>query len=184
MTEKHEIMWKMKEYQDKSVYLDIHNWLNNELFTWNWLILILFLIVPWIIWIKVFERKRVIEILLFGALVFIPTTYLDSVGEDLSFWIYPTELFPWDLRAFGFDISMVSVTYMLIYQYFGSWKSYIIAQISMSFIFSFIGEPLSHYLDLVLYIKWTYFYSFLYYIILGISVKTTVEKIKRYTPKC
>lgn len=54
----------------------------------------------------------------------------------------------------------------------------------MAFIFSFIGESLSHYLDLVLYIKWTYFYSFLYYIILGISVKTIVEKIKRYNPKC
>jgi hypothetical protein len=180
MTAKYEIMWKMRHYQDKYVDLDIKGWLDNELFSWNWWILIFLLIVPWIVWIKVLERKRLIEILLFGTFVFIPTNLLDTIGDDLRFWIYPTELFPWDLRAFGFDASMVTITYMLIYQYFHSWKSYIIAQVSMAFLFAFIGEPLCHYLDLVLYIEWKYFYSFIYYIILGISVKATLEKLIRF----
>lgn len=180
MTEKHELMWRTREFQDMYVYLDFQGWLNYELFTWNWWLLLVSLIVPWIVWFKLIDFKRVIEILLFGALVFIITTYLDTIGEDLRFWVYPTELFPWDLRGFGFDISMVTVTYMLIYQYFNSWKSFVIALISMAAFFAFIGEPVCHYLELVTYIRWTYSYSFLYYIILGLSIKRLMKILLRF----
>ncbi|WP_421385328.1 CBO0543 family protein [Bacillus salacetis] len=168
-----------RELQDIYTQTDFQYWLEYELFSWNWWILVAFVIVPWALWVKVLDRKRVMEIILFGSLVVIPTTYLDAIGSDLRFWMYPTELIPVTPRAIAFDMSMVVVAYMLIYQYFSSWKSFIIALVCMALLFAFIGEPLSHVLHLVYYFKWKYIYSFVYYILLGLLNKAILEKVKR-----
>jgi hypothetical protein len=35
----------------ENVKQDIDQWLNNELFTWNWWILVIFVILPFLLWI-------------------------------------------------------------------------------------------------------------------------------------
>jgi hypothetical protein len=161
-----------------NVRQDINHWLEYELFTWNWWILVAFILIPLITWILVVDRKRLLEFLLVWSLVIIPTSYLDAIGVDLKFWVYPVQFLPITPRAIPFDIFMVGITYMLLYQYFSKWKTYIIALITMALTFAFIGEPISHYLNLVFYIKWKYYFSFLYYIVLGITVKAIVDKCK------
>jgi hypothetical protein len=161
-----------------NVKQDVHNWLNNELFSWNWWVLVGFILIPLIIWIKVVDRKRMLEYLLVWTLVIISTSYLDAVGADLKFWTYPVQFLPITPRAIPFDIFMVGITYMLLYQYFSSWKTYIIALVIMASTFAFIGEPFSHLLNLVYYIKWKYYYSFIFYIVLGITVRVIVINCK------
>jgi hypothetical protein len=162
----------------ENVKQDINHWLNYELFTWNWWILVAFIVIPLTTWIIVVERKRMLEFLLVWTLVIIPTSTLDAVGIDLLFWVYPVQFIPITPRALPFDIFMVGITYMLLYQYFSKWKNYIIALIIMALCFAFIGEPVSKYLNLVYYLKWKYHYSFLYYIALGIIVKAIVNRYK------
>ena len=70
-----------------------------------------------------------------------------------------------------------SVAYMLLYQYFKTWKSFSVGLVSMAAIYAFIGEPLTHWLDQTLYIKWKHIYSFFYYILAGILVRWMVEKV-------
>lgn len=162
----------------ENVKQDINHWLNNELFTWNWWLLVGFIVLPLILWIKVFDRKRILELLLVWTLVIIPTSYLDSIGIDLKFWVYPVQFIPLTPRALPFDFFMVGIAYMLLYQFFSSWRKYLIVLVIMAFTYAFIGEPLSQALNLVHYIKWKYIYSFFYYIILGVTVKWIVNKCK------
>ncbi|MFJ8268283.1 hypothetical protein [Peribacillus asahii] len=54
---------------------------------------------------------------------------------------------------------------------------YTLALVAMAVIYAFIGEPLAHWLDQTLYIKWRYIYSFFYYILTGIAVKWMVDKV-------
>lgn len=162
----------------ENVRQDINQWVNNELFTWNWWVLVVLILLPLIIWIKVVDRKRLLEFLLVWTLVIISTSYLDAIGVDLKFWVYPNQFLPITPRAIPFDIFMVGITYMLLYQFFSTWKTYFIALLIMAFTFAFIGEPMSHLLNLVYYIKWQYYYSFLYYIVIGITVKAIVGKCK------
>ncbi|MBT2704209.1 CBO0543 family protein [Bacillus sp. ISL-35] len=119
-----------------------------------------------------------LELLLVWTLAIIPTIYLDSAGYDLQFGLYPVKFIPIIPNATPFNIFMVGITFMLLYQYLSSWKTYIKGLIIMASTFAFIGEPLSHYLNLVYYIKWKYHYSFMYYIVLGITVKAIVNKCK------
>lgn len=142
MEEKYEILWRLRKIQDKLISEEIEAWLNNEFLTLHSWILVGFLILPWIIWFKFADRTRLLETVLFGILVIIPTTILDYIGNYLSFWEYPTRLLPITPRAIAFDMVMVPVAYMLMYQYFKTWRTFIIALLCMAGMFAFIGEPI------------------------------------------
>jgi hypothetical protein len=136
--------------------LNLEGWLKNELFTWEWWILVVFLISPWILWVKLAKGTKIMETILFGSLVIIPTTYPDALVIALEFWRYPVKLLPFTPRAIPFDMSMVPVAFMLLYQYFGTWTSFCVSLVIMSLVYAFIGEPLSTWLGLVNYVNWKY----------------------------
>jgi hypothetical protein len=169
---------KTIETHHEMVKNDVDHWMNYELFTWNWWILVSFIVIPLGIWLKLVDRNRLLEILLFGTVVIILTSTLDAVGVDLKFWVYPVQFMPLTPRALPFDIFMVGITFMLLYQYFIKWRSFLLALLLMSVCFAFIGEPVSKKLNLVYYIRWKYYYSFFFYIILGVCIKALVDKCK------
>lgn len=169
---------KTVQTHHENVKQDIEHWINYELYTWNWWILVAFIVIPLWIWIKLVDRNRLLEILLFGTSAIILTSTLDAVGVDLKFWVYPVQFTPLTPRALPFDIFMVGITFMLLYQYFQKWRSFLIALFIMAFSFAFIGEPISKKLNLVYYIKWKYYYSFFFYMIVGICLKAFVDKCK------
>lgn len=163
--------------EDKLYHLELNGWLKNEFLTWEWWILVGFLVVPWVIWAKLVKRDIILEILLFGTIIIITTTLLDVVGLQYRFWDYPIAFLPIIPKAFPFDFSMIPVAYMLIYQYFRTWKFFIIAQITMALTYAFIGEPFSEWVELVYYFEWRYSYSFIYYIIVGIGTRALILKL-------
>ncbi|WP_235820424.1 hypothetical protein [Halalkalibacter krulwichiae] len=75
--------------EDKLYHLELNGWLKNEFLTWEWWMLVGFLIVPWVIWVKLVKRNIILEILLFGTIIMMITTLLDVVGAQYSFWDYP-----------------------------------------------------------------------------------------------
>jgi hypothetical protein len=168
---------KVNRLEQEAHRIDTEGWLNYELFTWQWWILLAFLILPWILWAKIANPKKLLETVLFGTLVCILTVFLDVIGMKYKFWRYPYQLLPISPRAISFDMSMVPVAYMIIYQYFNTWKKFILALMIMALLFAFIGEPFSVWADLVEYIRWKYVYSFLFYIVTGIFVRWIVLKM-------
>ncbi len=173
--------------EDQLFVLDAKGWLENEFLTWDWWILLCFFVVPWMLWFIMKKRKWFVESLLFGVIVMNVTLLLDTVGMQFTFWEYPVEFLPIIPRGFPFDVSMVPVAFILLFQYFHTWKSFIIAQVIMAVAYAFIGEPFCEWLNLVHYLKWNYLYSFVYYIILGIGVRALILKCmmvsKRYYEK-
>ncbi|MDB5055125.1 MAG: hypothetical protein JWM44_3175 [Bacilli bacterium] len=143
----------------------------------QWWLLLAFIIVPWLILVKVVDKKRKLEIVACGLFVAITTKILDLVGYNLNFWDYPIQIIPLVPEAFAFDLSMIPVAYMLLYQYFKTWKSYCIGLVCMSVVYAFIAEPFCNWIMVVIYIKWRYIYSAVYYIVIGITVRAVVENL-------
>ncbi|WP_318184054.1 CBO0543 family protein [Metabacillus idriensis] len=108
----------------------------------------------WIIWSKLVKRDIILEILFVWYHNYHTTTLLNVVGLHYRFWDYPIAFLPIIPRAFPFDFSMIPVAYMLLYQYFRTWKFFIIAQITMALTYAFIGEPFSEWVELVYYFEW------------------------------
>ncbi|WP_085449859.1 CBO0543 family protein [Halalkalibacter krulwichiae] len=161
--------------EDKLYHLELNGWLKNEFLTWEWWMLVGFLIVPWVIWVKLVKRNIILEILLFGTIIMMITTLLDVVGAQYSFWDYPIAFLP--IIPWAFPFEMVPVAYMLLYQYFRTWKFYILAQVIMALTYAFIGEPFCEWFNLVNYVEWRYRYSFMYYIIVGIVTRAFILKL-------
>ncbi|WP_443142223.1 CBO0543 family protein [Pseudalkalibacillus sp. R45] len=117
------------------------------------------------------------EILIFGLLLSTIVILLDTTGVNNEWWRYNSKLFRIVPHFIPMDYSVLPVGYMITYQFFGSWKRYIIASIVLSSIGAFIIEPLFIYLDVYEQLKWSHFYSFVIYILIAIVLKFTIERI-------
>ncbi|MGP4042184.1 CBO0543 family protein [Gracilibacillus sp. D59] len=153
------------------------NWINYGLFTWSWWFLALGIFIPWLIFIKYFDRNRALPIWCVGFIVIIITSFFDDLGSELGIWIYPVKFVPVGLIAYPFDFSIIPVGYMLIYQFCNTWKSFGIALVSLAAFFAFIGEPVSVWIGTVKYLKWNYIYSFIFYIVTGVIAKAFIQKV-------
>ncbi|HYF82410.1 MAG TPA: CBO0543 family protein [Clostridia bacterium] len=154
------------------------DWINNDIFTFGWWVLLLSLIIPWFIWYRLVDKGRLKEMLLYLAMTSSIAILLDEIGSTLTMWVYPVKVIPILPRLIPANYSMVPIIFVLIYQYFPKWKSFIIANIILTFVFSFILEPILVWMNLYDLITWKYIYSIPTYLFTAILLKWFIEKIK------
>jgi len=167
------------DIQDLSIQLQIQHWLKYELFTPQACLLLGMLILPWFVWWKLVDKKRFLEIIIFGMLICTAATILDEVGCQLNWWDYRYDIEPLFPRLIPMNFTVLPIMYMLIYQYFTKWKSFITANIIASALFSFVGEPLFSMTGIYVLLKWKHYYSFPIYFILAIIFKLILNWIKK-----
>lgn len=168
-------MEKIQEQMD----VMLHSYWSHNLFKWQWWLLLGLTIIPWVIWWKVVDKKRVHEIFGMGFVVTIIATLLDVLGWNHYMWTYPIQLLPMCTPLFPFDLTIVPVSHMLVYQYFRTWKSFILAEIVAALFFAFISEPLLVKFGIYKVIKWKHLYSFPIYLGKTIVGKWLIEKMKK-----
>jgi hypothetical protein len=68
----------------RSIFKEIayEHWLNDDLLTWKWWLILGLTIIPWIIWWKIVDRSRRQEIFVFGLIIGILAMILDNLGTD------------------------------------------------------------------------------------------------------
>jgi len=155
----------------------IQNWINQDLFSYQWWILLGALVVPWWVWWKHVDKSRLIEITLLGLMTWIITSFLDAILSELCLWEYNYYVIPLWPRLISADFTIVPVIYMFVYQYFREWKGFLIAMLVVSVLFTFIGELLLVWLNIYTLNEWKHYYSFPIYFVLGASVKYLTQWI-------
>jgi len=171
-------MERVLELQKELTDIKINHWINEELFSPLWWLQLVLFILPWVIWWKLADKKRITDILAFGLLVLIVSTLFDRMGNELLFWAYPVKLIPLFPSLLSFDFAGLPVAYMLIYQYCPKWTQFIIANILASAAYSFVVEPAIIKLGFYQIYKWKFIYSFPIYILIAASLKGLLEYIK------
>jgi hypothetical protein len=159
--------------------ISYEHWLRYEVFTFDWWFLLALSIIPWIIWWKVLDKNRVNEIIMFGLLVGLISVIIEYIGEYIALWWgYKIKLFPGVTLLFPFDLTVLPVSYMLVYQYFPKWLSFFIGMFILSFGAAFVFEPILDWMDIYVLLTWKYVYSFPIYFVMGLFFKWLVKKIK------
>lgn len=172
-------MQKLIDLQAEHTHLQIQHWLHQELFRCQWWILVFTLFVSiFLIWLLV-DRKRLTELLLFFSLISYIVSTLDSIGLNLTLWVYVYHDLPTFNRLVSVDIGALPLIYMLGYQYFPRWSPYLIVQVVASLVFSFIFEPFFSWIGILDYLSWRHVYSFPIYIFLGVIMKGMVDYVKK-----
>lgn len=159
---------RMMDLQEELLSLRISDW-NDKVFSWQWAFLALMLILPWIIWWKIVDRRRIAEIFSLGLLVSLISSLLNGNGLNLLLWSYPYKLLPFSPRAYSFSLSVIPVTFMLLYQYLPKLRSFVVGTALIAGTTAFIVQPLLSLAGIYKLMKWNYFYSFLVLLSMGIG---------------
>lgn len=162
--------------QEQLSYVRWVYWRENVLFSPIWWLLLINTLVVIGIWWRFVDRKRIGRILLFGFIVFSSVMFLDMLGGELQWWDYPSMVLPWGARVISVDI-MIAIYFMLIYQKFRRWRSFILASVIMATFFAFVFEPLARMINIYEPIRWKYVYSIPIYTALSAAAKWIAEKI-------
>ncbi len=172
---------RMMELEQEITALRISDWY-EKVFSFQWFFIVFLLIIPWIIWWKLVNRKQIAEIFSFGLMITATSSLLNGIGLQLPLWTYPYKLLPYTGSMYMPSYSVLPVTFMLLYQYFRSWKSFSIATIVIASIFAFILQPFLSLLGMYTMINWSYFYSFVIYILMGLGLRLLLQVILQRKP--
>ena len=160
------------------VQLRYEHWMQYEVYTGMWWLLLCAWILPWIVWLFLVKRQQITELFCYGITVMFTITILDEIGLMKGLWTYSIKIIPYTPYLESIDWGILPVVYMLIYQYFPDWNGFIIAQITLAALYSFVGEPfLKENLEVYLLLDWKYIYSFPIYIILAIMPKVVIKAL-------
>jgi len=165
------------EYEKLLYKANFQYWVNNVAFTPRWWILLGLLVVPWIAWYSLVDKKRIVEMLVYGALMSGIILLIDEIGSELTLWAYPVKITPLFPHLMPLNYSLAPIIYMLLYQYFPKWKSFIIAAVITSTVLTLILLPLATRWSFLILLKWKYVYSTFIFIIAALISKLFIETV-------
>lgn len=152
-------------------------WSADVLWSWQWWLLLALLFLPWMVWWRLVDKRRLTEICLLGMFVLATASWMDELGTDLILWYYPFKIIPWYPQLVPINYSVMPITYMLIYQYTPKWSVYVIAMAVMAALYSWIAEPALEFLGMYQVITWKFSYSFPLYLLIAVSHRWLLGKI-------
>ena len=154
-------------------------WLNTNLFSFQWWIILVLNILFFYIALRILDRARLFELLTVGGLIVLFSTVLDAIGGHYQLFAYPISLTPVIPSFFTADYIILPVIYMLLYQSFSSWKSFIIVNLISGLFLAFVIENLFRWLNIYQYMNWNSFYSLIVYLGMTIIMKWIMNNLAR-----
>lgn len=155
----------------------VEYWLQTNIHSWQWYVLLAMLIIPYIIWWKLVDKKRLLPIVAMGLMVMTTSNWMDQVGSELGWWYYPYKTLPVFPQMIPVNYSMLPVGYMLLYQYFVPWRSYLVAATVMTAIMTWVSEPVVHWMGIYVLVSWKYSFSFPVYMVIAYTHKRIIDAI-------
>lgn len=122
--------------------LVLKDWLQNDLFKRNWWISVVFLLFSYILCFMLIDKKRRSKILLFGCLVTVASFVYEVFGFSFVLWSFSTKIFPITPAIFMFNITVLPLYYMLVYQYSPTWKRFFLLNALAACVFSLVLLPI------------------------------------------
>jgi hypothetical protein len=159
--------------------LEMDHWLHQDLFSFQWWIILSVNVIFFVIFLFFIDRKRTFHIAFAYMVCYFIVCVSDDLGEYFGRWSYPHQLIPFTSQFDAVEFAVVPVTITLIYQTFNSWRMYLLSGMIVSFIYAFVGLPIFVFLNITKLNNWNYFYSFLVLLVTFILVKFIPDSIAR-----
>ena len=166
-------------YQTHMVFTQqrIEYWLQNNLFTWQWWLLIALLILPVFLWWKVVDKKRLLSIVTMGLMVTVTSNWMDQVGSELGWWYYPYHVVPFSSQFIPVNYSLMPIGYMLLYQNYPRWPAFIAISAITAAVLTWLFEPLFSWFGMYHLVFWKFSFSFPFYVLIAFSHKWLADKL-------
>ena len=136
-------------------------WLTTELFSFTWWFSVLFLGISYFLWWKLLDKSKLVELLLFGSLIAVVSSFIDLIAENLVLWQYTVKILPFSPAFFPFHLTLAPLVLMLVYQYSDSWNKFLRYSVIAGGIYAFAIIPLFVLVGESRLIHWNYFNNFI-----------------------
>lgn len=151
---------------------DIRAGLWREAFlTLSWWFIAIVIAASYVIWWKLVDKRRIIEILLYGSFIAVARVIYDNWGISSGRWTYVIDLVPIGYSLFLNDLTVIPLFLMLVYQYSPDWKSFFARLLAVQGTISFLFWPLTMYLGILLVHDWKLYYSFILMLITASTMR-------------
>ncbi len=153
----------MYEKERELAKLSIQNWISKEVFSFQWFLMVVVLIILYVIWIKLIDKKRATELLLIGSLESVSKLIVVAVLLDntLGLYEYKVRLLPLPANIFASSVTISPIIIMLVTQYTKSWKGFILWTAIGNAFLNFVILPIYKYVGIIEFHNWNVFYHFL-----------------------
>lgn len=168
----------VKKVRENLKEVSTSHWFQDDLFSWKWWFLLLAAIVPWFIWLKFRDKDRTFEIFSYGLTWGVFSCLFDVIGGEMILWGYPDKLLPMVPPLFPADITVIPISYMFVYQYTNTFKSYFVFSLLVSALFAYLVEPIFIKVGMFVLHNWKHTYSFIGFFILSQIVYSIIKKLK------
>jgi hypothetical protein len=165
---------RLKEIQENQTEMWSNYWQQYSDFTnWQFWMLAAFFIFPLIVLYLRMDKRKALLLGFYGYNIHVFFTYSDAIGANLLKWFYPYKLFPILASSVSLDVSLVPVSYLLMYQFaLNGNKNYYLSMFLLSAGFAFVFKPLLSAIGLFELDKGTnYFTLFISYVVVGLIAK-------------
>jgi len=132
-------------------------WLAEDVFSPKWWGFVALIIVSYIICFSLLDKRRFTQILLFGSLMAVSSVVISIFGSNFNLWSYKSRIVPTIPSPFVYDLTIIPLYYMLVYQYSPNWKSFLMWNGVLAGIIGFGYFPALSALKVVSIENWSYF---------------------------
>lgn len=126
------------------------------------------------IWWKLVDKRRIIELLLYGSFIAVCRVIFDNWGISSGRWIYTVDLFPLGYSLFLNDLTVMPLALMLVYQYSSNWKSFFIRLLIVQGLISVILWPILSSLNILKLYDWQLYYSYIAMILIASIMRLVI----------
>lgn len=172
---------EIRELETILAYNRYLHWVNYEIYSFQWWLLTILSVVMVVGWLKVVDRTRLNEIFLYGLIVAVLSVTLDEFGYEYRLWSYNYHLLAQLPHISWVYYFILPVIYMVVYQYYYTWKAFLPVMLATAGVLAFGCEPLLVWLQIYVPLKWLHIYSLPVYFAIGVAVKAFVIKLNRIT---
>ncbi|WP_129731720.1 CBO0543 family protein [Ectobacillus funiculus] len=152
-------------------------WVEHDLFSWQWWLLLAATILPWIGWMYLVKKPHRPHVFAFAMLIGITSSILDVIGADMLLWGYPTKLIFMVPPLFPADLTMIPVLFSLVYYYGKVWSRYIVYVIFLAIVFSYVFEPLFEIVDIYRMHHFPHWASLIGFVCVALIVRWVLDMI-------
>lgn len=153
--------------------LSIQDWTSNEVFSYQWFLMVGLLIVVYVVWLKLLDKKRTTELLLFGSLESVAKLIIAAILIDniLGLYEYRIRLLPVPSNIFATSVTISPIIIMIAEQYTSSWKGFLLWSAIGNAFLCFVIFPIYTYVGILVFHNWNVFYHFLVLYAVAICVR-------------
>lgn len=139
--------------------------------------IIAFIAFYYYLWYRLTDKRRLVDLLLYGSLITVAWTLVDSLGVTAGLWLYKHSTLPLLHDVFLRDWTITPLTFMLVQQYSPNWRQFFIWNAVGAGFLAFVVMPLLHMADFYHLINYSYIYIFLSYYVVAALMRAAFHLV-------